>query len=88
MESRPRLPRRLSLAGLLAVVVAFALPVALVLAAGAAPYEAIVRVFPGDAVAVTTTILQVIAELAGVVTVARWCSCCSCATQPPRRPFN
>ncbi|WGT47378.1 cytochrome c oxidase assembly protein [Tessaracoccus lacteus] len=69
MESRPRLPRRLSLAGLLAVVVAFALPVAFVLAAGAAPYEAIVRVFPGNAVAVTTTILQVIAELAGVITV-------------------
>lgn len=69
MDSRPRLPRRLSLAGLIAVVVAFALPVAFVLAAGAAPYEAIVRVFPGNAVAVTTTVLQVFAELASVVTV-------------------
>lgn len=69
MSSRPRLPRRLGLAGLVALVVAFAVPVAVVLALGAAPYDAIVRVFPGMDVAVITTVVQVVAELASVVTI-------------------
>lgn len=57
------------LAGLVAVVLLVGVPVAGTVVLGAAPYEAIARIFPGYPVAVTTALLRATSGAAALVSV-------------------
>ncbi|HWL60522.1 MAG TPA: cytochrome c oxidase assembly protein [Microbacteriaceae bacterium] len=64
----PLTPRRAAW-WLVAAGLALAVPLATTIAAGAAPYERLLRGFPGMDVAVAATVLRVVAESSGFVTV-------------------
>lgn len=56
-------------AAALALVLLVAVPTAVALALGAAPYEAVAGMFPGTAVAITTTLLRTLADVAALVSI-------------------
>lgn len=57
------------IAGLLAALILLVIPLTTTIVLGAAPYEAIARIFPGMTVAVLSTIMRVLADAGALVSV-------------------
>lgn len=83
-------PLQAVLAGILAIGVTFVLvfPLAFVIHAGAAPYEAIARIHPGFPVSVITTALWSVAEISALLSVGALICVLFLRPEPPAKAMD